>query len=218
VTKTVLFDLDGTLLDTEKDFTRILNSQLASYGFSPVKPLQVRNSVSSGARALIKLGYNIDESDEKFNAYLEEFLDRYETCISQTECELFPGIAGLLDALNNAGITWGIVTNKPSRFTMPLIKNFPALASSGVVICPDHLKNSKPDPEGILLACERLACKPAETIYVGDHLKDVQATTAAGAISIAVRWGYIPDDLPIEDWQADHLINHPDEILDQAIR
>jgi|TARA_B110000305_G_C19430607_1_gene636073 2-phosphoglycolate phosphatase len=218
VTKTVLFDLDGTLLDTEKDFTRVLNSQLASYGFAPVQSIQVRNSVSSGARALIKLGYNIDESHEKFSAYLEEFLDRYETCISHTECDFFPGIASMLDALNKAGIPWGIVTNKPSRFTLPLIKNFPILSSSGVVICADHVKNSKPDPEGILLACERMGSNPVETIYVGDHLKDVQATAAAGATSIAVRWGYIPDELPIEDWQADHLINHPDEILAQAIR
>lgn len=215
--KTVLFDLDGTLLDTEKDFTRILNSQLASYAMDPVDSLQVRNSVSSGARALIQLGFKIDESHEKFGALLEEFLNRYDDCIPETQCAMFPGISALLQALDNTGAVWGIVTNKPSRFTLPLIANFPELASSGVVICADHLENSKPDPEGILLACERMKCSPTETIYVGDHLKDVQATSAAGATSIAVRWGYIPDDLPIEQWQADHVINHPDEILKLAI-
>ena len=218
MTKTVLFDLDGTLLDTEKDFTSILNAQLSNYGLSPVKPLQVRNSVSSGARALIQLGHQIDESHEAFSTYLDEFLERYETRLENSECELFPGISDLLAALENAGAPWGIVTNKPSRFTLPLLENFPVLQSSGVVICADQLKNSKPDPEGILMACEMMGCKPAETLYVGDHMKDVEAARAAGATSIAVRWGYIPDDLPIEDWKADHIINHPDEILNQAIQ
>jgi len=216
VTKTVLFDLDGTLLDTERDFTQILNAQLSHYGKSMVNPLQVRNSVSSGARALIKLGFGIDESNDRFVAHLEELLDRYDKRIAHTECVLFPGIANLLKALDRDSIPWGIVTNKPSRFTEPLVRKFPILQSSKVVICADQLKNSKPDPEGILRACSEMNCTPADTFYVGDHLKDIQASTGAGTKSMAVRWGYIPDDSPIESWDADFIINHPDEILDLA--
>lgn len=214
--KTVLFDLDGTLLDTERDFTQILNNQLSSYGLPPVSPANVRNTVSSGARALIMLGYQIDDSHEQFADYLNELLERYLIRIPQTESVLFPGIENLLGALEHEKYSWGIVTNKPSRFTLPLIEKFPALQKSGVVICPDQLSNSKPDPEGILLACTQLQCDPAEVLYVGDHPKDVQAARSAGAVSIGVRWGYIPEDLPIETWQADIVINHPDEILDHV--
>ena len=214
MTKTVLFDLDGTLLDTERDFTQILNNQLVNYGRMPVSARQVRNTVSSGARALVKLGFDIDESHEQFGKHLAELLERYRIRIAQTECVLFPGIASLLKALDLKGAPWGIVTNKPSHFTLPLVERFPALKGSRVVICADQLSNSKPDPEGILLACEKMRCQPANVLYIGDHPKDVQAASAAGAKSIAVRWGYIPEDQPIESWQADVIINHPDDILD----
>lgn len=216
MTKTVLFDLDGTLLDTERDFTPILNNQLASHGLPPVSTRQVRNTVSSGARALVMLGYNIDTSHERFQEYLDELLERYRVRIPRTECVLFPGIANLLRTLDHRGIAWGIVTNKPSRFTNPLVNSFPELQTSGVVICADQLSNSKPDPEGILLACTTMGCQPEEVLYVGDHPKDVRAASAAGAISIGVRWGYIPENQPIDTWQADIVIDHPDAILDHT--
>jgi len=212
--KTVLFDLDGTLLDTERDFTQILNNQLASSGLPPISPLQVRNTVSSGARALVMLGYGIDENHPQFSEYLDELLERYLIRIPQTESVLFPGISNLLGALDKDISSWGIVTNKPSRFALPLVKKFSALRSSAVLICSDQLSNSKPDPEGILLACEKMQCDPAQVLYIGDHPKDIQAASAAGAMSVGVRWGYIPEDHPIETWNADFVINHPYEILD----
>lgn len=215
---TVLFDLDGTLLDTERDFTQVLNNQLASHGLAPASALDVRRNVSNGARALVSLGFGIDESDSKFEAYLNELLDRYEMRIAQTESVLFPGIANLLRALDKSATAWGIVTNKPSRFTDPLLESFNTLETSQVVICPDHVSNSKPDPEGILLACSKLSCDPGQVLYVGDHPKDVQAASAAGAVSIGVRWGYIPVDHPIETWNADIVINHPDEILNHLLK
>ena len=211
---TVLFDLDGTLLDTERDFTQILNNQLSSHGLEAVSALKVRRNVSNGARALVMLGFGIDENDEAFDSHLAELLDRYLVRIPQTESVLFPGISNLLGALDRNNCPWGIVTNKPSRFTLPLVEKFPALQTSKVVICPDQLTNRKPDPEGILLACANIQCDPGDVLYVGDHPKDVQAACAAGAVSIGVRWGYIPEEHPIETWNADIVINHPDEILD----
>lgn len=213
MTTTVLFDLDGTLLDSERDFTRILNDQLAAYDKPPVTTEQMRNTVSSGARAMVMLGFGIEDSDPQFADLLEELLERYDDCIPQSDAVLFPGIEALLETFNNQDTPWGIVTNKPSRFTFPLMEKFQALQASQVVICADHVKQRKPDPEGILMACETMRCAPADTLYVGDHPKDVQASAAAGTRSIGVRWGYIPSEHPIETWQADHVISTPAEIL-----
>lgn len=213
MTTTVLFDLDGTLLDSERDFTRILNDQLAAYDKPPVTTEQMRNTVSSGARAMVMLGFGIEDSDPQFADLLEELLERYDDCIPQSDAVLFPGIEALLETFNNQDTPWGIVTNKPSRFTFPLMEKFQALQASQVVICADHVKQRKPDPEGILMACETMRCAPADTLYVGDHPKDVQASAAAGTRSIGVRWGYIPSEHPIETWQADHVISTPADIL-----
>ena len=213
MTTTVLFDLDGTLLDSERDFTRILNAQLAAYGKPAVTTEQMRNTVSSGARAMVMLGFGIDDNDPRFPALLDELLERYDDCIPRSDAELFPGIEPLLDTFNRQDTPWGIVTNKPSRFTMPLIEKFQALQASHVVICADHVKERKPDPEGILMACQTLRCAPADTLYVGDHPKDVQASAAAGTRSVGVRWGYIPEEHPIDTWRADHVISTPAEIL-----
>jgi len=213
MSKIVLFDLDGTLLDTEKDFTQILNAQLARHGYPSVPASRVRNTVSSGARALIKLGFGIDESDDRFAGLLEELLETYAERVRQPECVLFPGVAELLQHLNNQCIAWGIVTNKPSRFTLPLAEKISALAQTAVLICPDHLSNSKPDPEGILLACQRMARSPVEALYIGDHPKDMEAARAAGALGVGVRWGYIPEEHPIESWGADLIIDHPMDLI-----
>lgn len=214
--KIVLFDLDGTLLDTEKDFTSILNAQLARHGRPAVPAGDVRKTVSSGARALVQLGFGIEENHDDFSRLLEELLDDYADRVMQPECELFPGIGELLEALNHSQTRWGIVTNKPSRFTLPLAERFPALSNSAVLICADHLKNSKPDPEGILLACERMQTAPTQALYIGDHPKDMQAAQSAGALGVGVRWGYIPDEHPIDEWGADLIIDHPLEILDHT--
>ncbi len=200
---TALFDLDGTLLDTEPDFTLILNRLLARHDLAPVSRERVRATVSSGARALIKLGFDIDEQDPAFAGLLEEFLGLYEVQIHDTHCLLFPGMERLLARLCEAGLGWGIVTNKPSRFTVPLLKQVPGLADCGIVICPDHVKLSKPDPEGLLLACARAGGQPPSCVYVGDHPRDIEAGRGAGMRTIAAAWGYLPEDSDIHDWQAD---------------
>ena len=146
--KAVLFDLDGTLLDTATDFTRVLNGLLNEHQ----RPLQhyeaVRRRVSDGARAEVKLGFGIDPDHPDFAALLAAFLDRYETQIA-VETTLFPGMDAQLRKLEAQGLKWGIVTNKPSRFTEPLLRALDLDGRCGSAICPDHVTHRKPDPEPI---------------------------------------------------------------------
>tara|TARA_R110002110_G_scaffold89303_2_gene232683 strand:- start:31034 stop:31702 length:669 start_codon:yes stop_codon:yes gene_type:complete len=214
VSKHLLFDLDGTLMDTAADFTKVLNRQLEKHGREQVSYEQVRQTVSDGARALVRLGYGIDESDPAFNAYLQELLDAYSEQIGQTEASLFSGIEHMLQDIAASQFQWGIVTNKPSRFTTPLLENFPLLSASAVVVCADHLSRSKPDPEGLMLACQTLGCEADQCIYIGDHLRDVEAGKNAGMMTVAVSWGYFPPGTRLEDWQADLIVSSPQEISD----
>ncbi len=124
MSKHVLFDLDGTLLDTARDFTQVLNQLLQQYGRAEITHSKVKETVSDGARALVKLGFGIDETHEDFDNYLQQLLDLYAIKIIDTEAELFKGIPELLQRINTENFQWGVVTNKPSRFTTPLLKNF----------------------------------------------------------------------------------------------
>lgn len=210
--KTVLFDLDGTLLDTEPDFTIILNQLLAKHGRKLVNSLEVRQTVSSGARALVKLGFGINEDDEYFLSYLNSLLDLYDEQIKKTLSRVFENIDSLLQRIDSENLQWGIVTNKSSRFAEPLIQKVDALQNCQLLICSDHLSQSKPDPEGLLLACQKLACQPTEAIFVGDHPKDIEAGKKAGMVTIATAWGYLPQDTVISDWSADKIVYSADEI------
>jgi len=212
VSKHVLFDLDGTLLDTAKDFTQVLNQLLQQYGSDQVSSAQVQETVSDGARALIKLGFGINEAHGNFNNYLQELLDLYAIKITDTEAELFKGIPELLSRINAENFQWGIVTNKPTRFTTPLLKNFSAMKNAAVIVCADQVTQGKPSPESLLLACETLACKPEECIYVGDHKRDIDAGKNANILTIAVRWGYYPEHIRLEDWKPDLIVETPQEI------
>jgi len=212
VSRHVLFDLDGTLLDTAKDFTQVLNQLLKEYGRDEVSHAKVKETVSDGARALVKLGFDIEETDKNFNHYLQQLLDLYAIKITSTEADLFDGIPELLSRINLENYSWGIVTNKPSRFTTPLLTNFPAMQNAAVVICADQVAQGKPSPESLLLACRTLACQPEECIYVGDHKRDIDAGKNAGIKTIAVNWGYFPQHIQLEDWQPDLVVANPQEI------
>ncbi|MDT8397674.1 MAG: HAD-IA family hydrolase [Pseudomonadales bacterium] len=212
--KTILFDLDGTLLDTEPDFTLILNRLLRANQRAEVSAARVRQTVSSGARALIRLGFGMDEEDPDFSSHLDQLLALYDRQIPDTRCVLFPGIASLLQRIDSENLNWGIVTNKPSRFTQPLLARIPALSQCRVVVCPDQLQQSKPDPEGLLLACRQAASSAAEAVYVGDHPRDIEAGRNAGMKTIAAAWGYLPENTQALDWNADKVARHADDIQD----
>jgi 2-phosphoglycolate phosphatase len=203
---TVLFDLDGTLLDTAPDFITCLNAQRRHRGLEALPSATVRRAVSNGARAMVKLGFDLEPGDSDYDRVHGEFLDRYEAHLAIDSC-LFPGMDAVLGWLEQQAIPWGIVTNKPSRFTLPLLKGLELNHRCAVTICPDDVVQRKPHPESLLLACERLGVDAGEGIYVGDHIRDIQAGREAGMITVAARYGYIEDLGQLTEWQADLVID-----------
>jgi 2-phosphoglycolate phosphatase len=203
--KAVLFDLDGTLLDTAVDFTAVLNAMLSERELAPQSYDKVRKRVSDGARAVVSLGFQQQEGDAGFQALLDEFLDRYlaQLAVSTT---LFPGMSEVLTHIESLGMKWGIVTNKPARFTEPLLAAMGLDQRCATAICPDHVTNRKPHPEPIYLACKEIDCLPAHTIYVGDHRRDLDAGRNASMRTVACAYGYVSAGDSAESWAADYLV------------
>ncbi len=210
----VLFDLDGTLLDTEPDFTLILNEMLLLHGQSAVTTEHVRKLVSAGATSMVRHGFNLSESDSRLPDLLAQFLDMYANQIPATRAGLYSDVDLLLATLNEQGVPWGIMTNKSRRFSVPLLARFESFATCGTLVCPDDVGKGKPDPAGLLLACEQLGTAPANTVYVGDHPRDIEAANNAGMYGIAVSWGYLPENNPIALWQAKTIVHSPRELLE----
>jgi phosphoglycolate phosphatase len=210
----VLFDLDGTLLDTEPDFTFILNALLSQHGQAPIASALMRKLVSAGAISMVRHGFNLPESDARLAELLTQFLDMYANQIPTTKAALYTDIDLLLATLNEQRMPWGIMTNKSRRFSVPLLARFESFATCGTLVCPDDVGKGKPDPAGLLLACEQLGVNPADTIYVGDHPRDIEAANNAGIPGIAVSWGYLPDDNPITQWPCKATVHSPRELLE----
>ena len=188
-TELILFDLDGTLIDTAPDFHASLNAMLKKYNMNEVSESDIRPHISEGTSELIKKFFNIDEFDSKFESLKLEFLSEYN--MNKTKgCELFDGITSLINFLDKNNIKYGVVTNKFFKFANPIIDSFSELKNVKVLICPDHVKISKPDPEGILLACKKLDINPLNTIYLGDHINDLKAGLSAGVRILGCLYGY----------------------------
>jgi len=197
----VLFDLDGTLIDTAPDFIRCLNLMRQQHGLNPLLPEQIRRSVSNGAGAMIRIGFGLEPGHPEYAARHTEFLDLYEAGVA-IETTLFDGMNEILQALESQQIPWGIVTNKPLRFAAPLIKALELSERCAAVICPDHVTHRKPHPESLFLACHQIGVDPSRAIYVGDHERDIEAGRNAGMRTIAVRYGYIEEPEAVDLWQA----------------
>jgi len=217
--RAVLFDMDGTLLDTAPDFIAVVQAMRAARGLTPVAEQQVRDVVSGGARAMVLSAFDVDPLSTEFEELRLEFLARYqENCAVHSH--LYDGMAELLDEIERANLIWGVVTNKPLRFAEPIMHQLGLASRSAVLICPDHVTKSKPDPEPMLLACSRLDLDPSSVLFVGDDLRDIESGRAAGSRTAAVRYGYIhPEDNP-GNWGADVVIDHPLElrqVLDRAL-
>lgn len=198
----VLFDLDGTLIDTAPDFIRCLNQLRQQHGLAPLPPEQIRRSVSNGARAMVRVGFGLEPEHQDYAGKHSAFLDLYEAGVA-VETTLFEGIEELLQTLEARDIPWGIVTNKPARFAVPLIQALGLADRCAALVCPDHVAERKPHPEALFLACTQITADPARAIYVGDHERDIEAGRNAGMRTIAVRYGYIEEPESVELWQAD---------------
>ena len=212
-TRAVLFDLDGTLADTAADLGAAVNRLRAERGLAALSLGEVRPYASSGARGLLRVGLGLMPGDQAYEDMREAFLAHYGSRLC-VDTSLFPGISELLGQLGARGLVWGIVTNKATRFSAPLVS---ALGiSPGCLVCGDTTPHAKPHPAPLLHAASALALAPGQCCYVGDDLRDVQAARAAGMRAVAVEYGYhgIDNGGP-RSWGADAVIAHPLELIAQ---
>lgn len=207
----VLFDLDGTLLDTAPDMALALNHLRDREGLEPLSLAQIRPHVGFGTKALLKLSFNMDEAHPKYQSFFESYLAIYDTCLTTTT-NLFPGMSVILEHLENNDIPWGIVTNKPSRFTHLLLDHLDLRRRSACIVSGDTLAERKPHPAPILHACQLIQSAPNNTLYIGDAITDIIASKAAGTRAIAALYGYIEENVDPHSWGADGYINNPAEI------
>jgi|TARA_B110000977_G_scaffold62387_1_gene84837 phosphoglycolate phosphatase len=209
--KALLFDLDGTLLDTAPDFVTALNKQLVLHNRAPLPDSAIRTSVTNGSVGLIQSGFNIEPGHEQFEPLREEFLELYFANLAE-KTALYEGLQEVLDECHARSIPWGIVTNKPWRYTEAALVQLGLMEGAATVICPDHVTLPKPHPEAILLACNEIAIAPEHCLYVGDHVRDIDAGRAAGTRNIAAAWGYIEAGQVIADWQADWIVEQSQQL------
>ncbi len=212
--RVVLFDLDGTLADTAPDLAYALNQTLEKHGRSPLPYEQIKPKVSHGASALIRLGFGLTSDNEGFDPLLQDLLQTYSANIHR-ETTLFPGMEAVLQQLEQQDIAWGIVTNKPARFTDPLIKSMGLMDRAACVVSGDTTANSKPHPEPILYGCKLAGGhNPRECLYVGDAQRDIESGINAGTATLVALFGYLGSDDQPETWGADGAVDHPEQILE----
>ncbi len=212
----ILFDLDGTLLDTSHDIYSAASKVFAEEKLPPIDYATFRSHISFGAKRILKAVLMLDINEAEHSAYIDHLMPKFLAYYAATEFKnslAFPGIEELLCSLEDSKITWGIVTNKAQALTEPLLKKIGYLERSACVVCGDTTSQSKPHPEPLLYACNLINVNPTSCIYIGDAATDVQAGKAAGMRTIAAGFGFIPNDINPASWQADALVNSPAEIL-----
>jgi phosphoglycolate phosphatase len=211
----VLFDLDGTLIDTAPEFVAIGLQLRQAAGLPAIAPEAIRRSVSDGAIGMVAAALEMATTDPTFEQWRQRFLNGYEKGLGQ-HSEPYPGLRALVSALGVSGIKWGVVTNKLSRFAHPLMEKMAFDPPANIVITPDDVSHPKPHPEALILACKRLNCPPDRSVFVGDHRRDIEAGNAAGCTTIAAAYGYLADGESATAWEA-NAIAHSSLELSQMI-
>lgn len=210
--KAVLFDLDGTLVDSAPDLVAAINFLRKERGLGAL-PLEVlRPVVGAGARGMIGVGFGVEPSRPEFEGLKNRFLELYELHLLDSTCP-FADVVNLITTLTAKGCAWGIVTNKATRFAQPIVRGLAGLSGAEVLVCGDTTPFAKPHPAPLLHACELLGLDPSVVAYVGDDLRDIEAGRAAGVSTVAVRWGYLGQGAEVDTWGADFVIDHPLELL-----
>lgn len=209
--KAVLFDLDGTLLDTAPDFITSTKQLLKDRNLPDVPDEVIRGAVTDGSKGIIQKVFSLPDGDPQLEPLrlqlIEFYFDRLHLLTRP-----FPGIPQTLDLLAQFAIPWGIVTNKPSRFTEAILERMPFAYPPKVVVCPDHVTLTKPHPEAIELACNKLGLQPGQVVYIGDHARDIEAGKRAGSATIAACYGYTAGETPWL-WGADNHVFHAGELI-----
>lgn len=209
----ILFDLDGTLLDTAPDLGAALNHVRQLDGLPPLPAHTLHPFASHGARGLLACGFGDEQTPAEHERRRQQLLDFYAANLAVATC-LFDGVAELLEGLNQRQLPWAIVTNKPGWLTTPLLTHFPELAAAGSVVSGDTLSVAKPHPEPLLHACRQLGVSAADCWYVGDARRDLEAGRAAGMLAVLASYGYLAAGEPEADWPIDLQISTPIALLD----
>jgi phosphoglycolate phosphatase len=211
--KAVLFDLDGTLVDTAPDLGYALNLQLQRHGRDTLPEEKIRPFASHGSKGLLGLGFGITPDHRDFVLMRDEYLDIYDQVFTRSPV-LFDGMASVLKQLESLSIIWGVVTNKPRRFTQPLIESMGLHVRAAVVVSGDDAAQPKPSPATLLMACEKIGLQPSDCLYIGDAERDIQAGRAAGMRTAVALFGYIDISDQPALWHADIMIDHPGQIME----
>lgn len=208
----VLFDLDGTLVDSAPDLCASLNRIRRSENLAPLPYNVLREYAGSGARGLLKIGFDITDQDPRFPELKERFLSDYQNHCAEKVC-CFDGIEQTLEEIEQAGWQWGVVTNKFSNFTVPIMKKLGLYDRACVIISGDETGKLKPHPDNMLVALNKMRALPQETPYVGDDIRDSKVAQTLGMPFAAATWGYLRQDFPIDEWHTHLVANHPQELI-----
>jgi N-acetyl-D-muramate 6-phosphate phosphatase len=209
--KAVLFDLDGTLIDSAPDLGAAADKMRVDRGLPSLPLEQYRPMAGAGARGMLGVAFGMGPDHPDFPAMREEFFRNYESCMTQRTL-VFDGVAQLIASLVERNVAWGVVTNKSMRFTAPLTRGIPLFASARAVVGGDSTPHPKPHPAPLLEAARQLSVRPIECVYVGDDLRDVQAGRAAGMGTVAATYGYL-GSTNVREWGADTHIETPLALL-----
>jgi phosphoglycolate phosphatase len=208
----VLFDLDGTLVDSAPDLAGAANELRQAHGLAALAFETLRPMVGTGARGMLEAAFGISPADARFDALREDFLARYESRILR-ETRVFSRMEPVLQMLERAALPWGIVTNKAARFSVPLVHGLGLMQRCAVLISGDTTSHAKPHPQPLLEAARRLGVMPQRCLYIGDDLRDVQAGRGAGMATLVAAWGYLGRGESIDSWNADAVLAQPEDLL-----
>ena len=208
----VLFDLDGTLIDSAPDLAGAANDLRALHGLLPLAFEALRPMVGAGARGMVGAAFGVKPGEAQFEALRDAFLARYAQRLLE-RTQVFDAMLPVLHALESTGVRWGIVTNKAARFTEPIVDGLALRTRASALVCGDTTAHSKPHPAPLLEAARQLGLQTQRCAYVGDDLRDVVAGRAAGMATLVASWGYLGDGPPLHEWGADAILGTPADLL-----
>lgn len=211
-THAVLFDLDGTLIDSAPDLGAAADKMRVDRGLPSLPLEQYRHMAGAGARGMLAIAFDMTPEHDNFDAMKEEFFVNYERCMTE-RTRIFDGVVGLIATLVSQGMPWGVVTNKSNRFTDPLTAAMPLFATAGAIVSGNTTPHAKPHPEPLFEAARRLSVDPQRCVYVGDDERDIVAGLAAGMGTVAATYGYLGQQTDISQWKAHLHIDSPLDLL-----